>query len=160
LNEASWEGAGPFWGNHGGDSGRFGLAFGGDTTGGLVVGIPAHFYVWAAEIQDGRVVATDYAPDAGWLHPTADAKHQRPTAPRRPRRRPDEGSAALDRHVIVSQSSEVIDMADGAAVLAGEGSARAAAFARLADDHLDRAYHLARAILRDETDAQDVTHDA
>ena len=25
------------------------------------------FYAWASLIQDGRVVATDYAPDAGWL---------------------------------------------------------------------------------------------
>jgi hypothetical protein len=29
-----------------------------------------HFYVWASVIQDGRVVATDYAPDAGWLDPS------------------------------------------------------------------------------------------
>lgn len=29
--------------------------------------IPGRFYVWASEIQDGRVVATDYAPDTGWL---------------------------------------------------------------------------------------------
>lgn len=34
------------------------------------------------------------------------------------------------------------------------------AFARLAADHLDAAYRLARAILRDPTDAQDATHDA
>jgi len=37
---------------------------------------------------------------------------------------------------------------------------RARAFLRLADDHLDAAYRLARAILRDSTDAQDATHDA
>jgi RNA polymerase sigma-70 factor (ECF subfamily) len=37
---------------------------------------------------------------------------------------------------------------------------RAQAFLRLADDHLDRAYRLARAILRDPTEAQDATHDA
>lgn len=37
---------------------------------------------------------------------------------------------------------------------------RAAAFARLADDHLDAAYRLARAILRDPHEAQDATHDA
>jgi len=43
---------------------------------------------------------------------------------------------------------------------AGEGSARAAAFTRLADEHLDKAYRLARAILRDETEAQDAAHDA
>ena len=28
------------------------------------------FYAWASVIQDGRVVATDYAPDAGWLDPS------------------------------------------------------------------------------------------
>lgn len=37
---------------------------------------------------------------------------------------------------------------------------RDAAFVRLADEHLDRAYRLARAILRDQTEAQDATHDA
>jgi hypothetical protein len=26
-----------------------------------------HFYVWASVIRDGRVVAVDYAPDAGWF---------------------------------------------------------------------------------------------
>jgi hypothetical protein len=29
------------------------------------------FYVWASLIVDGRVVATDYAPDTGWLLPSA-----------------------------------------------------------------------------------------
>ena len=29
-----------------------------------------HFYAWASVIQAGRVVATDYAPDAGWLDPS------------------------------------------------------------------------------------------
>ena len=29
--------------------------------------IPGRFYAWASVIQDGRVVATDYAPDVGWL---------------------------------------------------------------------------------------------
>ena len=37
---------------------------------------------------------------------------------------------------------------------------RAAAFARLADGHLDASYRLARAILRDPSEAQDATHDA
>jgi RNA polymerase sigma-70 factor (ECF subfamily) len=37
---------------------------------------------------------------------------------------------------------------------------RDAAFVRLADEHLDRAYRLARAILRDPAEAQDATHDA
>ena len=31
------------------------------------------FYAWASLIQDGRVVATDYVPDRGWLEPTPDA---------------------------------------------------------------------------------------
>jgi hypothetical protein len=31
-------------------------------------------YAWASVIQDGRVVATDYAPDVGWLLPLPDAK--------------------------------------------------------------------------------------
>jgi hypothetical protein len=74
LNEASWEGGGPFWGNHGSQIGRFGLSFGGDTTGGVKGGVPKRFYAWASVIEDGRVVAIDYAPDAGWLVPSADAK--------------------------------------------------------------------------------------
>lgn len=37
---------------------------------------------------------------------------------------------------------------------------RAAAFVRLADGHLDASYRLARAILRDPSEAQDATHDA
>jgi hypothetical protein len=32
--------------------------------------LPGRFYAWASVIQDGRVVATDYAPDTGWLVPT------------------------------------------------------------------------------------------
>ena len=30
------------------------------------------FYAWASAIVDGRVVATDYAPDTGWLVATRD----------------------------------------------------------------------------------------
>jgi RNA polymerase sigma-70 factor (ECF subfamily) len=73
---------------------------------------------------------------------------------------PCEGFAALDRHVIVKQSSEVVVLADRPSLVAGEETGRAAAFTRLADEHLDRAYRLARAILRDPAEAQDVTHDA
>ncbi len=51
-------------------------------------------------------------------------------------------------------------MADRPSLVAGETTARAVAFTRLADEHLDRAYRLARAILRDPTEAQDATHDA
>ena len=32
------------------------------------------FYAWASVILNGRVVATDYAPDAGWLLPSPGAK--------------------------------------------------------------------------------------
>ena len=35
--------------------------------------MPKRFYAWASVIVDGRVVATDYAPDAGWLHPSSKA---------------------------------------------------------------------------------------
>jgi hypothetical protein len=44
---------------------------GGDATGGRTGPRPKQldmlFYVWASVIQDGRGVATDYAPDVGWL---------------------------------------------------------------------------------------------
>jgi hypothetical protein len=47
-----------------------------DTTGGgesvLGAKLDKPFYVWASEIVDGRVVATDYAPDDGWLLPSPD----------------------------------------------------------------------------------------
>lgn len=58
------------------------------------------------------------------------------------------------------QSSDVFAVAEHPALPVGEGDARAAAFIRLADEHLDSAYHLARAILRDSSEAQDATHDA
>ncbi len=49
--------------------GRF--TFGHDTTnGGGIQGtslVNRPLYLWASVIQDGRVVATDYAPDVGWL---------------------------------------------------------------------------------------------
>ncbi len=44
------------------------LGFGSDLTGGgRRPGLVDPFYVWASVIEDGRVVATDYAPDVGWL---------------------------------------------------------------------------------------------
>ena len=46
--------------------------FGGQSLAGggsVKVTIPERFYVWASVIQGGRVVATDYAPDVGWLAP-------------------------------------------------------------------------------------------
>jgi RNA polymerase sigma-70 factor (ECF subfamily) len=75
----------------------------------------------------------------------------------------NERSTPLVCLVIVNRSSDVIDMADPASAPARStpGAARREeAFVALADRHLDRAYRLARAILRDPTDAQDATHDA
>jgi RNA polymerase sigma factor (sigma-70 family) len=60
----------------------------------------------------------------------------------------------------VRQSPEVIEMADSRPAQVDGTIGRADAFARLADDHLDAAYRLARAILRDPSEAQDATHDA
>ena len=47
------------------------LDFGGDAAGGGTVGgLPTSpFYAWTSVIVDGQVVATDYAPDVGWLEP-------------------------------------------------------------------------------------------
>jgi len=51
------------------------LNFGGDTAGGgFHGGLVDPFYAWASVIVDGRVVATDYAPDIGWLDPSLEAK--------------------------------------------------------------------------------------
>jgi hypothetical protein len=51
------------------------LNFGADTAGGgFHGGLVAPFYAWASVIVDGRVVATDYAPDVGWLDPSLEAK--------------------------------------------------------------------------------------
>src|SRR4051794_33493017 len=71
-----------------------------------------------------------------------------------------EGFEAADCHVIVDRSSEVIEVAQQGLVVAKAPTGRAAAFLRLADEHLDSAYRLARAILRDPAEAQDATHDA
>jgi hypothetical protein len=65
----------------------------------------------------------------------------------------------VDRHVIVRRSSEVIEMADSRPAVAEPLTERGQAFLRLADEHLDSAYRLARAILHDATDAQDATHE-
>ena len=51
-------------------------------------------------------------------------------------------------------------MADSRPIVVEPPTERAEAFVHLADLHLDAAYRLARAILRDPTDAQDATHDA
>lgn len=58
------------------------------------------------------------------------------------------------------QSPEVLEVADSRPVEVDKTTGRGAAFARLADDHLDAAYRLARAVLRDPSQAQDATHDA
>ena len=60
----------------------------------------------------------------------------------------------------MNRSSEVIELADRSPALAADVARRDAAFVRLADDHLAKAYRLARAILRDPVEAQDATHDA
>ncbi len=57
-------------------------------------------------------------------------------------------------------SSEAIEVAERAPAGIRDATLRDAAFVRLADEHLDRAYRLARAILRDPAEAQDATHDA
>jgi hypothetical protein len=40
---------------------------GGDTMSWLGGNVGRRFHAWASVIEDGRVVATDYAPDSGWL---------------------------------------------------------------------------------------------
>jgi RNA polymerase sigma-70 factor, ECF subfamily len=60
----------------------------------------------------------------------------------------------------VNPTAEVIDLADRLPVGVDQTTERGRAFGRLADDHLDAAYRLARAILRDPGEAQDATHDA
>jgi RNA polymerase sigma-70 factor, ECF subfamily len=60
----------------------------------------------------------------------------------------------------VNRLSEVIDVADRQPAPVVDTTRRDAAFLVLANEHLDRAYRLARAILRDPAEAQDATHDA
>jgi len=60
----------------------------------------------------------------------------------------------------VTQSPEVIELAESRPAEAAETSERGEVFLRLANGHLDASYRLARAILRDPMDAQDATHDA
>jgi RNA polymerase sigma-70 factor (ECF subfamily) len=73
---------------------------------------------------------------------------------------PIECLARLACHVIVNRSSEAVELAERAPGRVPDTRLRDAAFVRLADDHLDKAYRLARAILRDPAEAQDATHDA
>ena len=61
---------------------RFGHAF--DTTAGTKtrgVKVDMPLYAWASVIVDGRVVATDYAPDTGWLLPSPGANPGDPDTP-------------------------------------------------------------------------------
>jgi hypothetical protein len=68
---------------------------GGDIAGGGSLGgpLPARFYAWASVIVDGRVLATDYAPDAGWLRPSSKAP---PIAGEVPAPGPDEVVPPID----------------------------------------------------------------
>jgi len=75
-------------------------------------------------------------------------------------RAPTEGFPLLGRHVIVTDPSEVLEVTAGRPANVDETAERAAALLRLADDHLDAAYRLARAILHEPGDAEDATHDA
>jgi RNA polymerase sigma-70 factor, ECF subfamily len=59
----------------------------------------------------------------------------------------------------VRRTSEVIDVRERP-IAVDRLTEREAAFLRLADQHLDAAYRLARAILRDTAEAEDATHDA
>jgi len=60
----------------------------------------------------------------------------------------------------VNRSSDVVDLADRVSAPVRDVSRRDAAFLLLANEQLDRAYRLARAILHDAVEAQDATHDA
>jgi len=60
----------------------------------------------------------------------------------------------------VAEPFEIIDVSARRPANADTTAERTAAFGQLADEHLDTAYRLARAILREPSDAQDATHDA
>jgi RNA polymerase sigma-70 factor (ECF subfamily) len=60
----------------------------------------------------------------------------------------------------VNPIAEGVEVADSRPSEVDQTTERGRAFRRLADGHLDAAYGLARAILRDPADAQDATHDA
>ena len=60
----------------------------------------------------------------------------------------------------MNRQSDLVDRADRAVAPSRDVARRDAAFLLLANEHLDRAYRLARAILRDAVEAQDATHDA
>lgn len=60
----------------------------------------------------------------------------------------------------MNRPPDLADLANRAATPGRDVARRDAAFLLLANEHLDRAYRLARAILRDAVEAQDATHDA
>jgi RNA polymerase sigma-70 factor (ECF subfamily) len=60
----------------------------------------------------------------------------------------------------VNRSPGVVDLDTRPSAGSRDVSRREATFLLLANEHLDRAYRLARAILRDTVEAQDATHDA
>jgi RNA polymerase sigma-70 factor, ECF subfamily len=60
----------------------------------------------------------------------------------------------------VSPAAEVFELTDSPPGAVDQTTERGRAFRRFADSHLDAAYRLARAILRDPGEAQDATHDA
>jgi RNA polymerase sigma-70 factor (ECF subfamily) len=60
----------------------------------------------------------------------------------------------------VRPAAEVIDVTDSRPIEVDPTTERGRVFIALADTHLDAAYRLARAILRDPGEAQDATHDA
>jgi RNA polymerase sigma-70 factor, ECF subfamily len=60
----------------------------------------------------------------------------------------------------VAEPSEISEVTASRPANVDKTAERTAAFVRLADEHLDAAYRLARAILREPGDAQDATHDA
>jgi RNA polymerase sigma-70 factor (ECF subfamily) len=71
-----------------------------------------------------------------------------------------ERSATLACHVIVNRSPGALDLDTRTSAPRRVVPRREASFLLLANEHLDRAYRLARAILRDTVEAQDATHDA
>jgi hypothetical protein len=58
-------------------SARARLFFSGNDTpaGASAAPLPDRFYAWASVIQNGRVVATDYAPDIGWIVASVNVKN-------------------------------------------------------------------------------------
>ena len=60
----------------------------------------------------------------------------------------------------MNRLSDAVDLDTRTSALGRQVPQREATFLLLADEHLDRAYRLARAVLRDPVEAQDATHDA